>query len=153
MSALPEGGDWRDGGPVPSPFAKTELLRVVHCRHLSCPTDATAGSVVEVRFGPSGNVKRTCETVESVRHFSKRSEGIMDVLRICIASNARAVCERCLYARNSAVELGEECFYERKNLRGVSFGRSSKLERICVYAFSGTSIESLSIPDGAADLM
>ena len=41
---------------------------------------------------------------------------------------------------------------ECKSLRSVTFGALSKLERICAYAFYGTSIESLSIPDNVVEL-
>ena len=34
----------------------------------------------------------------------------------------------------------------------VIFGASSRVERICAYAFCGTSIESLSIPDSVVEL-
>ena len=125
MSTLREGGSWRDGGPVSGPFAEIDLLGVAHCHRLSCSTEVKANvpsvesSGVEVRFG----------SVESVRHFSRRSEGFCEVLWVSVA-----------------------CFYECESLRSVDFGASSKLERICAEAFGKTRIESLSIPDSVVNL-
>ena len=134
MSALREGGSGRDGGPVSGPFAEIDLLGVVPCDCLSCSTEVKANvpsvesSVVDVRFG----------SVESLRHFSKRSEGFEDVVWISVATCVREVCEW--------------YFGECESLRIVIFGASSKLERICDSAFCETSIESLSIPDSVVEL-
>ena len=144
MSVLREGRDQREGEPVSGPFAEMEPLSVVHCVCLSCSSDFTANtpwdesSVVEARFGPSGNFEPPHESVESVSYFSKRSNAVVDDFWICIARCVRGVRER--------------CFFECKSLVGVTFGASSKLERICAEAFSGTSIASLSIPDGVVEL-
>ena len=73
-----------------------------------------------------------------MRFLSKRGEGIADVFLI--------------YHRTSFREVRERCFYEFTSLRGVIFGASSRVERICAYAFCRTSIESLSIPDSVVDL-
>ena len=93
-------------------------------------------SLVEARFGRRGNFESSSE---SVRFFSKRGEGIVDVSHIHHPTSFREVCER--------------CFCLCKSLCGVIFGGSSNLERICACAFRETSIESLSIPDGVVPLM
>ena len=144
MSAIPEGGDLSEIGSVSGTFAKIGPLGVVHCDHLSCSTEAKANapsvesSVVEARFGPSSNFKLSYESVEIVSHFSKCSEGFVDVLWVCIGTCVR--------------EVRERCFSERESLVGVTFCGSSKLERICAYAFSETSVESLSIPESVVEL-
>ena len=139
MSAVvPEGEDQRNGGPASGPFDKTELLRVVHCDRFSCSTDVTVRSAVERHVGPGGNFEWTCETVESVSHFSSRCGGFADVGCLFIATSVREVCERCSYGRRS--------------LRSVIFGASSRVERIGADAFCGTSIGSLSIPDSVVEL-
>ena len=48
--------DRREGGTAPGPFTKTELPRVVRCGRLSCSTDVTAGSVVEMTCFVLGKV-------------------------------------------------------------------------------------------------
>ena len=44
---------------------------------MDSPADS---SVVEVRFGPSGNFESAYEDIESVSHFTKDGEGLVDVL-------------------------------------------------------------------------
>ena len=144
MSVLREGRDQREGEPVSGPFAEMEPLSVVRCVCLSCSSDFTANtpwdesSVVEARFGPSGNFEPPHESVESVSYFSKRSNAVVDDFWICIARCVRGVRER--------------CFSGCTRLRSVTFGASSKLERVCACAFCWASIESLSIPDGVVEL-
>ena len=144
MSALPEGGDQRKGWPVAGPFAKTEFIEAVGSGVSVLSTDVSANapcaasSVVEACFGRRGDFESSSERVESVRFLSKRGEGIADVFLI--------------YHRTSFREVRERCFYEFTSLRGVIFGASSRVERICAYAFCRTSIESLSIPDSVVDL-
>ena len=53
---------------------------------------------------------------------------------------------------DSVVELGEGCFSWCQSLLCVTFGSSSRLERICDGAFYHTGIESLSIPDSVVEL-
>ena len=144
MSALCEGGSWRECGPVSGPFARNELVGVVHCSVLSCRTEATANgpsvasSVVEARFGPIGNFVLGYEAVESVSYFSNGPERLASVRWICIATRSREVCER--------------CFALCESLRSVIFGSSSNLERICSEAFFGTSIEWLTIPNSVVEI-
>ena len=144
MSALREGGDRGGSEPMAGPFAKTEVLGAVRCGCLSCSSDAKVNgpsadsSVVEARFGPSSNFESTCEDIESVSHFSKDPEGLVDVLWISIG--------RCVR------EVRARLFFERECLVGVTLGASSMVERICAGAFCRTSIESLYIPDSVVEL-
>ena len=143
MLALREGGDQR-GGPASGPFAEIDPLCVVRCVHLSCSSDSTANahadesSSVEARFGQSGNFESPHEAVECVSYFPKRSAGLADVVWACVARRVR--------------EVRERGFCGCKSLVGVTFGASSKLERICAEAFYETNIESLSIPDSVVEL-
>ena len=146
MSGLREDGNQREGGPVVGPFAKTEFLRLVGigCDRLSCSTEGRAFAslpesfFVEAHFGPGGPFEWTYVTFESGNDYSKRSEGFEGVLWICIPTNVR--------------EVRARCFYQCESLHSVSFGGSSKLERLCSGAFCGTSIESLSIPDSVVEV-
>ena len=138
MSAFREGGDRRVAGRVAGPFTEAGVLSVVRCCRLSCSSDVTAGSVAEARFCSSGNFESTYEGIESVSHFSKRSEGPVAVFWISIGRGVR--------------EVGERCFSELNSLVGVTLGASCKVERICAEAFGRTSIESLSIPNSVVEL-
>ena len=53
---------------------------------------------------------------------------------------------------DSVVELSEMAFDRCVSLRTVTFGASSKLERICDEAFRQASVESICIPDGVVEL-
>ena len=155
MNSLPEDGNVREGGPVSGPFAKPEILRVVHGSCLPPSADAASNvpsgesCVVEASFGPNGNFESTVlcgnlhvycvyETLEGVSDLSERPNDVRHLLWISIPRNAHEVCAR--------------CFYHCQNLVGVTFGASSKVERICAEVFCGTSIASLSIPDSVIEL-
>ena len=53
---------------------------------------------------------------------------------------------------DGVVEPSEKCFCNSTSLQRIVFGASSKLERICAFAFADTSIELLRIPDGVVEL-
>ena len=53
---------------------------------------------------------------------------------------------------DSVVQIGESCFYGYRNLQSVTFGESSRLERIGASAFYQTNVESLSIPDSVVEI-
>ena len=53
---------------------------------------------------------------------------------------------------DSVCELCDHCFEDCKNLRRVTFGSSSSLERIGVCCFCGSGVEEVSIPDSVYEL-
>ena len=53
---------------------------------------------------------------------------------------------------DSVRELCDRCFYECRNLKRVTFGLGSKLERIGKWAFFKTSVEEVNIPDNVREL-
>ena len=53
---------------------------------------------------------------------------------------------------NNVRELCDRCFQRCVNLRRVTFGSSSSLERIGVLCFERSGVEEVSIPDGVREL-
>ena len=53
---------------------------------------------------------------------------------------------------NTVRELCDQCFKGCENLRRVTFGSSSSLERIGVSCFNGTALDEVSIPDSVREL-
>ena len=152
MSSLPEGGDMREGGSVSGPFAAAAFPRVIHCRRLLCSTHRTANGpsgesyAVDARFFDQcgncnypdmlGKCRVYCVDgkVESMNRLSKLKERVS----VSIPSCSR--------------DVSRKWFHGGKMLRSVTFGASSRLERIHDYAFYRTGIESLSIPDSVCKL-
>ena len=53
---------------------------------------------------------------------------------------------------DSVLELGDSCFYGCYDLRSITFGAASQLERVGRQAFIGTSIAAINIPAGVMEL-
>ena len=145
-----EGGDQCLDRLVSSPFARSDGIRVTHGSPVSCSLEVTDSAldeslVVEAHFGQSCDccefsvvrgkccVYCACESAARLRDWSNSGDAFRHVISIAVP--------------NCVVEVCEKCFYGCGSLRCITFGASSRLERICAKAFVGTSIESLSIPE------
>ena len=155
MSWLAEGGDLREGGPASRRFAKTRFLRVIDDRDFSCSIQATtnvipyAAYVVEADSRPNGIFEASVlcgkycaccghEAVKTRSHLSESANEVGEILWISIPT--------------CVSEGGDRCFYRCRRVESVTFGASSKLERICEWAFSETGIGSLAIPDSVVEI-
>ena len=155
MSSLAEGGDLRSSVLASSPFASTECLQVTSSCVLSCATEVTASDaseeayLVTTHFGPCVNFESTssCGARDVYCVYEPRASGIhlsnsgSGFTRVQVVSIPNCVCE-----------VDAMCFSACDSLKCVSFGASSKLERICAEAFCETSLESMSIPDSVVEL-
>ena len=84
----------------------------------------------------------------SSRDWSNSDDAFRHVISIEVPNCVVELCEKCFY-----VELGDHCFCRCMSLLSVTFGASSRLERICALAFYEAGIKSLPLPDRVVELV
>ena len=159
MNALPEDGDKHEGGITTNLFTATESLHVSHQGLLSCATKLTANIrsesrsyVIKAKFGQCSNFPSSplCEKELVYCVYSSIGKSLTKGMWSGSANDFKQL--QAIAVPDDVREVCQECFCKCENLRYVTFGASSKLERICAEAFRGTKIESVSIPDSVIEL-
>ena len=138
---------------VHGPFVENDALRVGHSSLTSCLTEVPAKScskdsyVVEAQPCECGNLgcDLLCQTCPVYRAYGS----IGGSLICCSAGSGKP---QVISIGNCVHEVREKCFENDRSLECVIFCAASKLERICIGAFSCTSIESVTIPDNVVEL-
>ena len=140
MSALPEDAPQHEDGIMTNLFAATENLQVSHQGLVSCATNVDSQNrsyVIKTHFCqdpkfPSSPVRENdpvyCVYSSLGQSFTERWSGSAD--------DRKKI--RAIAVPDDVHELCTDCFSFCSDLRYVTFGASSKLERICDSAFWGT---------------
>ena len=108
--------------------------------HLLCSTEVKGVSssdqsyTVAATFGDYG--KMDWSLLPKCCDLYRIYESVMDMRYLRESSGQEAA----ISIPDSVVELSEECFHGCMLLRSVTFGPSSKLERICYEAFFGREL-------------
>ena len=152
MISLPRAGSRHGGGQAGNLLMK-KRLQVTHSRLCACSTGVTTSghsevSSVETRFFQSDNTGSTLVSGKDRVYCAHRAIGESLALLFSNATNYGQV----ISIPSCVHEICDKCFCGSKSSRCVTFGVSSKLERIGAEAFRKTCVEFLSLPDSVVEL-